>query len=50
MTFEVEQFAVHYNSRVVVVPFLKAHVDSEMSNEKRAPGCLGYVGDEILPR
>ena len=20
-----------------------------MSNEKRAPGCLGYIGDEILP-
>ena len=20
-----------------------------MSNEKRAPGCLGYTGDEILP-
>ena len=22
----------------------------ELSNEKRAPGCLGYKGDEILPR
>ena len=21
----------------------------EMSNEKRAPGCLAYIGDEILP-
>ena len=21
-----------------------------MSNEKEAPGCLGYIGDEILPR
>ena len=21
----------------------------QVSNEKRAPGCLGYVGDEILP-
>ena len=21
-----------------------------MSNEKRAPGCLGYIGDEILHR
>ena len=20
-----------------------------MSNEKRAPGCLGYIGDDILP-
>ena len=20
-----------------------------MSNEKRAPGCLGYIGDEKLP-
>ena len=20
-----------------------------MSNEKRAPGCLGFIGDEILP-
>ena len=20
-----------------------------VSNEKRAPGCLGYIGDEILP-
>ena len=20
-----------------------------MHNEKRAPGCLGYIGDEILP-
>ena len=26
-------------------PFLKQHV----SNEKRAPGCLGYIGDEKLP-
>ena len=22
---------------------------SARSNEKRAPGCLGYLGDEILP-
>ena len=21
----------------------------QMSNEKRAPGCLGYIGDERLP-
>ena len=21
----------------------------QMSNEKRAPACLGYIGDEILP-
>ncbi len=20
-----------------------------LSNEKRAPGCLGYIGDEFLP-
>ncbi len=20
-----------------------------VSNEKKAPGCLGYIGDEILP-
>ena len=23
---------------------------SHLSNEKRAPGRLGYIGDEILPR
>ena len=23
--------------------------DLQMSNEKRAPGCLGYIGDDILP-
>ena len=22
---------------------------AKMSNEKRAPGCLGFLGDEILP-
>ena len=22
---------------------------SQLSNEKRAPGCLEYIGDEILP-
>ena len=22
---------------------------SQLSNEKRAPGWLGYIGDEILP-
>ena len=21
-----------------------------LSHEKKAPGCLGYIGDEILPR
>ena len=21
----------------------------QMSNEKRAPGCLGFIGDEVLP-
>ena len=21
----------------------------QLSNEKRAPGCLGFVGDDILP-
>ena len=26
-------------------PFPSDH----LSNEKRAPGCLGYTGDEILP-
>ena len=24
-------------------------VEVHVSNEKRAPGCLGYTGDEILP-
>ena len=23
--------------------------DDQLSNEKRAPGCLGFIGDEILP-
>ena len=23
---------------------------SHKSNEKWAPGCLGYIGDDILPR
>ena len=22
---------------------------AKMSNEKRAPGCFGFLGDEILP-
>ena len=26
-----------------------ASEDEEVSNEKRAPGCFGYIGDEILP-
>ncbi len=26
-----------------------SHPWSHMSNEQRAPGCLGYIGDEILP-
>ena len=30
--------------------FWGVHLAAHLSNEKRAPGCLGYRGDEKLPR
>ena len=29
--------------------FWDANLNKYVSNEKRAPGWLGYIGDEILP-
>ena len=38
----------NWSDRVKQNPSRTHEVEAQVSNEKRAPGCLGYIGDETL--